>query len=51
MFLLDPAGSAQIDGKEYDVVTDGDYIDVGAKIKVTDVRGNVIVIQEKDPDD
>jgi membrane-bound ClpP family serine protease len=45
--MLRPAGSALIDGKKYDVVTRGDFIDKGASIVVTAVEGNRIVVKKK----
>jgi len=43
---LRPAGTALINGKRYDVVTAGDYIEKGEKIKVIQVEGIRIVVQK-----
>lgn len=42
---LHPGGIANIDGKKYDVVTEGDMIDRGTRIKVVAVEGNRIVVK------
>lgn len=44
--ILRPAGSAIIDGKKYDVVTEGDFISASKKIKVIKVEGRRIVVKE-----
>ena len=43
---LRPAGSAQINGKRVDVVTDWDYIEKGKKIRVLRVEGIKVVVEE-----
>jgi membrane-bound serine protease (ClpP class) len=40
---LRPSGRALIDGENYDVVTDGEFIDKGTKIKVSIIDSNRIV--------
>jgi membrane-bound serine protease (ClpP class) len=42
---LRPAGIADIDGQRVDVVSDGEFIDSGAPIKVARVDGNRIVVR------
>jgi membrane-bound serine protease (ClpP class) len=42
---LRPAGIAVIDGERVDVVSDGEFIDVGMSIVVTRVDGNRIVVR------
>jgi membrane-bound serine protease (ClpP class) len=42
---LRPAGIAEIDGERVDVVSDGEFIDVGMPIVVTRVDGNRIVVR------
>jgi membrane-bound serine protease (ClpP class) len=42
---LRPAGIADIDGERVDVVSDGEFIDSGARIVVTRVDGNRIVVR------
>jgi membrane-bound serine protease (ClpP class) len=44
--VLRPAGKARIDGRLYDVVSDGPYIDRGGAITVTHVSGNRIVVRQ-----
>ncbi len=43
---LRPSGSAQIGDRRYDVVSAGDYIRKGAPVRVIEVRGNRIVVEE-----
>ncbi len=43
---LRPAGTAQIDGRRMDVVTLGDYIQSGERIKVLRVEGNRIIVSK-----
>lgn len=42
---LRPAGAAEIDGRRVDVVTDGDFIDPGTKVKVAEVVGTRVVVR------
>lgn len=43
--VLRPAGKALIDGVVYDVVTDGDFLDVGTPVRVAECSGNRIVVR------
>ena len=43
--VLRPAGFAVINGKRIDVVTRGDIIEHGARIRVADVEGNRVVVE------
>lgn len=43
---LRPSGSAEIAGRRYNVVTEGDFLGEGAKVRVVAVRGNHIVVEE-----
>lgn len=43
--LLRPAGTAIIDGKKYDVVSEGRFIERGTNIQVVLVEGNRIVVR------
>ena len=43
---LRPAGIARIDSERMDVVTEGDFIGKGKKVKVVAVEGNRIVVRE-----
>jgi membrane-bound serine protease (ClpP class) len=43
---LRPGGSAYIDGRKIDVVTQGDYIPRQTEIRVIDVHGNRIVVED-----
>jgi len=45
--VLRPAGTAIIDGKRYDVVTNGEYITAGSSIEVIQVEGLRIVVSER----
>lgn len=44
--LLRPAGVAEIDGQRVDVVTSGEFIERGSKVRVTSVDGTRIVVKE-----
>jgi membrane-bound serine protease (ClpP class) len=43
---LRPAGTAWINGKRYDVVSRGEFIDKGSKIEVVLVDGNRVVVKQ-----
>ena len=43
---LRPAGTAEINGKRVDVVTDSEYIERGKEIEVVEVQGMRIVVRE-----
>lgn len=43
---LRPAGTAEIDGKRVDVVTDSEYIEKGSNIEVIEVEGIRVVVKE-----
>lgn len=43
---LRPSGVARLNDKRYDVVTRGDMLSKGARIKVIEVSGNRIVVRE-----
>ena len=45
---LRPSGKAEINGEPYDVVTQGDFIPRGSKIKVLNVKHNKITVVELD---
>lgn len=45
--ILRPAGKALIEGKRYDVVSTGDYIEKDTPVYVTAVDGNRIVVKKK----
>lgn len=44
--VLRPSGTADIDGVKLDVVTEGEYIPSGTKIKIVQVSGSRIVVKE-----
>jgi membrane-bound serine protease (ClpP class) len=49
---LRPAGTAEIDGRMVDVVTDGDWVRQGATVEVVSIEGNRVTVQAVDgPDD
>ncbi len=43
---LRPAGIVRIGDRRVDVVTEGDYVDAGATVRVIEVRGNRVVVRE-----
>jgi hypothetical protein len=42
--VLRPAGMARIDGRRVDVVSRGEMIEAGERVRVVDVRGNRVVV-------
>ena len=44
--VLRPAGIAEFDGVRLDVVTEGDFIDAGAQVTITQVEGGRIVVRK-----
>ncbi len=50
---LRPSGTAEIDGKRVDVVTDSEFIEKGSRIEVVEVEGIRVVVKEikKTPDE
>ena len=47
---LFPAGKARIDGKVYDVITDGRMLDKGQPIEVVEAIGNRVVVKPREVD-
>ncbi|MBU2584899.1 MAG: serine protease, partial [Bacteroidetes bacterium] len=45
---LRPAGSALIDGKKYDVLADGEFLQKGDSIVVTSVSGIKVTVKKKE---
>ena len=43
---LRPAGTAEINGKRIDVITEGDYIDKNQKVEVIRVKGSRVVVKK-----
>lgn len=43
--VLRPAGTAEFDGVKLDVVSDGEYIPSGSRVKITQVSGRRIVVR------
>jgi len=44
--VLRPAGKAEIDGRQLDVVSDGPFVNEGARVEVVRVTGNKIVVRQ-----
>ncbi|GAB4159034.1 MAG: hypothetical protein Fur0037_26370 [Planctomycetota bacterium] len=48
---LRPAGAVDLDGERLDVVTQGEFLDAGARVRVIEVAGNRIVVEAvEDPE-
>lgn len=50
---LRPAGSAEFDGKIFEVTTHGDYLAAGSRIRIVQVQGQMIIVEpvgENNPD-
>ena len=45
-----PAGMARIDGRRVDVVTRGEWLEAGVRVRVVDVQGNRVVIVRLEED-
>lgn len=45
---LRPSGRALVDGQPYDVLTEGRYIEKGARLRVMQVSGNRIIVEPKE---
>ena len=43
---LRPSGVARLEGKRYDVVTRGEMLRKGARVRVIEVSGNRVVVKE-----
>ena len=43
---LKPAGFIEVDGKRLDAMSEGDYIDKGAKVKVIELRSTALVVRQ-----
>ena len=46
--VLRPAGLVEIDGRRVDVVTDGEWVEPGVAVVVTEVEGNRVVVEPED---
>lgn len=44
--LLRPAGKAEINGKKFDVITEGGYVQKNEKVKVVMIKGKEIVVRK-----
>lgn len=44
--FLRPVGKAEIDGELIEVISDGDIIEVGERIKVIDVEGQKVIVKK-----
>ena len=44
--MLRPAGTAMVDGRRLDVLTEGDYIASHSQIKVIRVEGSKIIVKQ-----
>ncbi len=42
---LRPSGSARLDGRVVDVITDGIYVEAGARVRVAKVAGSRVVVE------
>jgi len=45
---LRPAGVVEIDGERVDVITEGEWVDAGTAVVVTEVEGNRVVVRARD---
>ncbi len=47
--VLRPAGAMDLDGERIDVVTEGEFVEAGAALRVLYVNGNRVVVASADP--
>ncbi len=47
MATLRPTGKIVIEGNIYDAISEGEYLEIGTKIVITRLDGNVIVVEEQ----
>jgi membrane-bound serine protease (ClpP class) len=47
---LRPSGVARLDGRRVDVVSRGEMIEAGARVRVIELLGNRVVVAEADDD-
>ena len=45
---LRPAGQGRFGGNVVDVVTKGDFVENGSRVKITAIHGNRVVVREVD---
>jgi membrane-bound serine protease (ClpP class) len=45
--FLRPSGKARFGERDIDVVTEGDFIEKGTKVKILDIKGNRVVVTEE----
>jgi membrane-bound serine protease (ClpP class) len=45
--FLRPAGKARFGEKDFDVVTEGDFIEKGAKVKILAIKGSRVIVTEE----
>jgi membrane-bound serine protease (ClpP class) len=49
--LLRPSGKAKIDGEVYDVVSQGEFVPKGSRIRVLKIKGTRIIVVREDAED
>ena len=50
MTFLRPSGKIKIENEIFDVITDGEFIEKGTSVKISEIKGNRIIVSRK-PDD
>ena len=48
MTFLRPSGKAEIDGEHYDVVSEGEFLEKGTPIMVSEIRGNRVIVKRRE---
>ncbi len=48
--VLRPSGAVELDGDRYDVVTEGEFVEAGALVRIVAVHGNRIVVERLQDD-
>jgi membrane-bound serine protease (ClpP class) len=47
MTLLRPSGKARIGDEIFDVITEGEFLEKGTPIIISEIRGNIVIVSKK----
>jgi len=51
MTFLRPSGKIKIENEIFDVITDGEFIEKGTPVKISEIKGNRVIVSRKPEDD
>jgi len=49
--FLRPSGKVKIKGEIFDVIAEGEFMEKGIAVKITEIRGNRIIVSRKPEDE